>query len=575
MHKSTLARLSTSVMIPVLLLAGCGQSSAAHRGAASGSKDVTVALPVQVSPNWWFPLESTQAFSSINGQMNYLMYKPLLDVSHKDTINYKRSLASQVKWNNNATVYTITLNPKWHWSNGQPVTAQDAVFTIDLMLAASGAKNQTPPWQYGGAGIGGTPSRWRSVKARGSDTVVITLNQPSNPQWFLHNGLGQIEVVPRSVWDLHKNTTRELQFIQSVANKPAAPYYQVVDGPFKFSASASKTNNQYWTFVPNPRYDGHRASISKLVYMYEASPASVFGGLKTGSLTVGYLPPSLWNSRNQLTQDVMAIQYPFGFNYLLPNLSSKAPGGSGQLFSQLYIRQAFQMGIDQPGIIRVLYHEGVVEYSPIPSKPTTAFFDARLHNHYPFDPAAGKKLLESHGWKPVHGIMTRGNQKLQFTADYVSGSNTVAHEMELIKNDLAQEGIIVNLVSQPFNTLIATATPQGASHWQLVNWGQGWTYVPDYFPTGGGLFSTNAAANYGSYSSQVMNHLVQETYQPGTPQQIQSRMNAYQHYAATNLPVIWLPWIPTFAEHASYLQGINTHFNPVTDVESPNYWTVH
>lgn len=574
MRKQSFALISTAILIPAVL-AGCGTSSAGTQSPAAVSKAITVALPAQVSPNWWFPIESSQAFSTVNGQINALMYKPLLDISHTDSIDYARSLASQVTWNSNGTVYTITLNPKWHWSNGQPVTAQDVVFTIDLMLAAAGANGQTPPWQYGAAGIGGIPSRWQSVTAQGQDRVIVTLNQPSNPQWFLHNGLGQIDVVPASVWDIHKNMTQELKFIQSVANDPASPYYQVVDGPFEFSAAESKTNNQYWTFVPNPHYDGHKPSITKLVYMYESSPAAVFAGLKTGTLTVGYLPPSLWNSRNQLTTDVMDIQYPFGFNYMLPNLSVKAPGGFGQIFNHLYIRQAFQMGINQAGIIQALYHDGVPEYGPIPSKPATIFYDPQLKNPYPFNPAAGKKLLEEHGWKLVDGVMTKNGQKLEFRADYVSGSNTVAHEMELIKSDLAQEGIVINLVSQPFNTIIATATQQNASHWQLANWGGGWTYEPDYYPTGGGLFSTNAAANYGSYNSQEMNQLIQETYQPGTPQQIQARMNAYQQFAAKNLPVIWLPWIPTFTEHASYLHGVNRHFNPVTDLESPNYWTVN
>lgn len=580
MKRRLISLSAITVVGSSLVLAGCGSTTTSTGTQSALGNAAVVGLPAQVSPNWWFPIEASTSYSVYNNQVNMLMYKPLLQISKTDGIDYAQSLASKVTWNSAGTVYTISLNPKWHWSNGSPVTAADVVYSTDLMLYASSG-NQSLPWGYGGAGIGGLPTqgskgRWQSVVAEGKHTVVVTLTTPSNPQWFLHNGLGQIVPIPKSVWDIHQNMSNELTFIKNVSNTPSASYYNVVDGPFKYAPSQSKPNNQYWTFVPNPQYDGHKASISKLVYEYETSSSAEFAALKTGKINVGYLPPSLYTSRAQLAGDKIAVQYPFGFNYMVPNLNSKAPGGFGQIMSHRYARLALEMGINQKGMIQSFFHGyGVTEYGPIPSKPRTQFFLPSLKNPAPFNPAAGKALLQKHGWHLVNGVMTNAQgQKFEFTFDYVSGSNTLKDEVQLMKQDWAQEGIVVNLVSQPFNTLIANTSQSDPTAWQLNAWGGGWTYEPDYYPTGGGLFASGSAANYGDYVSSTMNRLVQSTYAPGTNAQISQRMNAYQTYAAQQLPVIWLPWTAQFSANATNMKGVNGTFNPITDLMTPNYWTI-
>ena len=35
--------------------------------------------------------------------------------------------------------------------------------------------------------------------------------------------------------------------------------------------------------------------------------------------------------------------------------------------------------------------------------------------------------------------------------------------------------------------------------WDMVNWGGGWTFVPDYAPTGETLFMSGSGANSGGY----------------------------------------------------------------------------
>ncbi len=566
----------------LVLLAGCGSGSPSTTTTNSSSSNSTVVVaeaPLS-APNWFFPVIGLSASSNTNIQTDSLMYKPLLHITNQDTVDYKRSLAEKITYNKAGDVYTIYLNPKYHWSNGAPVTAQDFVFTWDLFVAASVTK-PAPPWAYAWSGIGGLPQDWKSAEAINAHTVKVTLTRPVNPTWFILNGLGQISPVPKNVWDKHPtNMAQELSYIQSVANSPSAKPYQVVDGPFKFR---SMIPNNQWVFVDNPAYDGHKATIKKLIFQYETSTSAEFTGLRNGTVSVGYLPDTYWKSRSRLTGDVLSMPYVFGFNYLAPNLSSKAPGGVGTAFQKPYVRQALEMGIDQKGIIDTLYHgHGIVEDSPIPSQPPTQFDNPKLAKPpFPFNPAAGKKLLEKHGWAEQNGVMTKNGIALKFNLLYMSGDPTLTDMVTLIKSDWAREGVQVALTAEPFANVIGTASQSDANKWQMAFWGGGWTYEPDYYPSGDGLFNTGGGANTGGYSSSRLDALINATTnQVGTAAQTRAAMDAYESFMAQQVPVIWLPWAPSsyvgtgYPEHAKNVHGTVKTFNQVTDLYYPNWWTV-
>jgi peptide/nickel transport system substrate-binding protein len=58
-----------------------------------------------------------------------------------------------------------------------------------------------------------------------------------------------------------------------------------------------------------------------------------------------------------------------------------------------------------------------------------------------------------------------------------------------------------------------------------------------------------------------MNRLIAATYQGGTPAQIKTRFDAYQVFAAENLPVIYLPTPDNLTEVADDVYGLGTNYN--------------
>lgn len=523
----------------------------------------------QTNYNWYIPI--TNASFDYNAGLYDEIYKPLLWINNNYSINWKSSVADKITYNSSGTVYHVFLNPKWKWSNGQPVTSKDVLFTWDVIKAASAA-NAPAPWPYVGAGTGDIPNGVRSVKKNGKYELTVTLKKPANQQWFIYNGLIQLVPLPSSVWDIHKNIDKEIKYLGSEATNPK--FVSVVDGPFKLS---KVVQNQYWTLVPNENYSGHKSIVHKIIFAYEASNSSEFSALKSNTVNVGFLDLSQYGSRSSLLSqgDVITPMYTFG--YLDTELNMFPGSPVRKIFDKLYVRQAMQMGTDSQAINQSIYHGYAPPIDgPIPTVPETQFYDSALSkNPYPFNIEKGKKLLEAHGWKLVDGVMTKGNQKLKFTMLFPSGTQSESDTAVVMKQDWAKEGIDVTLKPMPFSTLISvTSNTKDPSAWQIAT-GLGWDYDgPGFYPSGGGLFGTGAPSGDG-YSNSEEDSLIQATHEPyPTRQKNMSVFYQYELYTAKHLPVLWLNNTATLSVHAPNVHGTVKYADASPGIPQMQYWWV-
>ena len=128
--------------------------------------------------------------------------------------------------------------------------------------------------------------------------------------------------------------------------------------------------------------------------------------------------------------------------------------------------------------------------------------------------------------------------KLDFNLQYVGGSSIIAKTMNAEKSSWAQAGIKMNLSTASFSSVNGTAipcTPGAACAWELQNWGSGWVFSPDYYPTGEQIFQTGAPSNSGGYSSATNDvNIVAST-------NTQVPLTTYENYLAEQLPVIFQP----------------------------------
>ena len=573
--RSRIALVGAMAAALAVAAAGCGSSSNNSSAGTSNLKPqhggtIVFALPPQTNINWYIPVVNSGYDSLYNFQLINSLYKPLIWINNHYGINWKSSVASKITYNTSGTVYHVFLNPKWKWSNGQPVTAQDVLFTWNVIKAAS-APNAPTPWPYVGAGSGDIPNGVQSVVANNAHEVTITLNKPANQEWFIYNGIAQLTPMP-AVWDKYPNNmTREIKYLGAQGTNPH--FDSVVDGPFKLQ---SATSGQSWVLVPNNRYSGQKAYVNRLVMAYEGSNSAEFAALKTGTVQVGYLDQAEYGARNELNQDNITPQYPFDYQDIELNMQSNAPNGLGKVFSQLYVRQALEMGIDQKAVDTAIYHGyGQPQYGPIPVQPKTHFLDATTSKPiYPFNPKAGKKLLESHGWKEIGGVMTNHGVKLQFTVMYSSGSASTDAQMALLQQDWAREGVKITLKPTPFASLIGIIdSPAQANKWAAAG-GQGIIYGGSY-PTGEELFAKGAGLNNYGYNDPTENSLIAKTEVPYTSQAASLKAyNAYENYTAQNLPVLWVNNVATLGVNAKNVHNSVKYGNSLTGYPQFQYFWV-
>lgn len=525
---------------------------------------VVMALPPLTSINWYQPIRPVAYNSLYDAWAASLMYKGLYEVNAKGQINYARSIASSVTWNKAGTVYTVKMNPKWHWSDGRPVTAQDVLFEWNLLVAAS-SPNAPAPWPWVGAGPDSLVTLAKSVKAVGRYEVVVTLTQPVNQTWFVINALGSLEPLPAAAWNRYPgNVDRELGYIAQNGNNPA--FFRVVDGAFRLSQVVA---NGSWSFVPNPRYDGHKALISRFVLAFETSATAEVNALQTGQVQIGYLPANLYLSRRNFTLDHLVISY--GQTIARGPLNYRNPQ-VGSILRQLPVRQALQYGIDQQTIISAFFY-GNANVGITDAPFHSPFIDPALKRSQPysFDPKKGVQILEKAGWHLQSGVMTNAQgQQLRFDVQYPTGNPTTQAIAELLQQGWGQEGIEVNLSPTTFPAMLQYH--QQPSKWQ-IQVGLGLAGLG--YPVGVGIYKTGGGGNFYGYSNPEMDRLINATIAPhATPKLAQQALNAYQAYVARELPNLWLPSPAGLSEVSYRVLNYGQFVNAFSSSIYPQYLAV-
>jgi peptide/nickel transport system substrate-binding protein len=239
--------------------------------------------------------------------------------------------------------------------------------------------------------------------------------------------------------------------------------------------------------------------------------------LKTGDVDVCYRPPA---------KDLAAVKKDSSFVYHdTPSLdyagivlnTASAP------FNNAALRQAVGYAIDRAQILQtVIYGVGAVSNGPI-SPPMPAYDKSFVA--FPLDPAKAKAKLQEGG-------MPNG---FSFTLDITSGSPATEQEASLIKDELAAVGITANIEEKEFTKLI-----DDASQHKFQASLQGWSGRIDPDGNTYNQFHTGASLNYGQYSSQQVDDLLDQARQTYDPDKRNTMYRQVNQIIAQDAPEIFI-----------------------------------
>jgi peptide/nickel transport system substrate-binding protein len=569
------------------LVTACGPASGSTAGGSASqgnTSTVTYAMAPTTKASYAFPfitVNESANFSVYNiNDFQYLMYRPLywFGTGVNPYLNPELSLADSPTYQGNQV--TITLKSSYKWSDGEPVDADDVVFFMNMMIAESNSPtnawvNTTPD---------GLPGDISNVRAVSKYVVTMDIASPFSETWFTNNELSQITPMPLA-WDRTAsggsdcvsdladcNAVYNYLNAQSndIATYGSSPLWQVVDGPWRVQSLNSSGN---LTMLFNPKYSGPVAKdhITKFVEVPFTTESAEYNVLQdpVGSQTidVGYLPTvdapvpppgaNVGPNPGTLSDYGLTAVYPWEISYFPYNFNNPT---DGPIFSQLYFRQAFQELVDQEGVIAGPMHGyGKIVTGPVSDYPVTSYLSptlARLGDPWTLNIPGAKVLLKQHGWVPgSSGILVCGNPgtasnqcgagipagtALNFTLDYATGIDYMASAARELASNASLAGIQITTNALPFDDVVGEAFTPGNTSWELAEWG-GWTFSPDYLPTGETLFQNGSSNNVGGYNNTKNNDLITATLQARTPSAFDSAMYTWENYLSSQLPVVYMP----------------------------------
>lgn len=391
------ARIGVAAIIASGLLASAGYASAqtSHHGAkhlsrAQATKGVSQVLVldyfVGTNGNLAGALDPAQLTSAEDADTVQLAQAGMVAIGTDNKV--QKELASKIQISKNKKQYTFTIRKGAKFSNGDPVTAYDFVWSLDRALSH---KTASPVAYYDSLIKGydcynaGKCSHLAGVAAKGHNELVVTTSKAA--PYFLKAFSYPNNYVLDPKVEKHHNSTATSNYMTNYC--PA----NVGAGPFKFLCSGNKAGNYFfkggttpsYTLVPNKHYYGKKAHLTiKLPAIKTAETGYskyLAGELDTTGIPTDHL--AQWKKSHSPQYHTSAAATT---EYLSLNTKT-AP------FNNKDCRLAAAYAINQKALVHILHGAVAQDYSIVP-KGFIAYFKG--HPGVPsFNAGKARQLVKS------------------------------------------------------------------------------------------------------------------------------------------------------------------------------------
>lgn len=367
-----------------------------------------------------------------------LIYEPLFFFNRRAALTAKPVpvLGSSYSWNDSGTVLTIRTRAGITWSDGQPFSAKDVAFTMNLLHSHHALDV-----------IGGAPS----ATATDSTHVTLTFTKPSFT--IAPTLLGLTYIVPEHIWD---KVSDPVKFQNS---KP------VGTGPL----TKGTFTPQAYTLVPNKHFRDRRdVHVGGVRYYSLATDEVATKKLLAGQLDwAGVAIPDI--------QKVLSAHKDLSFSVDTPNqvvlqtCSNAALGCSGPQ-TDPEVRKAISAAIDRGQLNKLVWYGTARSISPTLLQPgrDDEFISRDYASVEPkeADAQRAQAVLRADGWSMGSGgVFVRDGKPLEVTALVTSGYSGYVSALGLVQQQLKKAGIdltVRQVAGQEVNSEV------GQGHFQLA-----------------------------------------------------------------------------------------------------------
>ena len=399
-------------------------SAAAEAGSTGGEKVITMAQ----TGDWdtFMPMNTTNAGAD---NVIELMFDRLMVINTDGT--FEPRLADSWETNEAQDKITYHLNENAKWQDGEPVTAEDVVYSAQVASSSEFNYLRRIRMQYfAGTDETGCETGTDSIEVAALDdhTVEFTLKAPMDPAIIYALVNRDFFIMPKHLLD----SISDADLVNDAFwQKP------IGSGPCIFDSMESgvsiefKANKDYYLGAPD---------FDRLVFK-KVQSSNLLSGLMSGDIDVlsgnSQIPLADWEAAKN-TQGIVTKSVPtFAYQYMAMNTARD--------YLTEDVRHAISLAINRQVIVdQLLQGEARIAIGPLAEDHP--YFDEKLLP-IEYDPEKAKSMLEAAGWD--------SNRELQVL---VSTGNEVREKSAiLIQQDLQKIGIKTKIQTLDFPTLLTNA----------------------------------------------------------------------------------------------------------------------
>ena len=429
------------------------------------------------SPTLFNPYYSTDTAS---GDIEGFLYNGLVTVDQK--LQPVGDLAKSWEVSSDGLTYTFHLKDGVKWSDGQPFTADDVVFSYNIPRS----KDYTGP-------RASSFDKIKDVKAVDPQTVVVTLSQKYAP--FLTDTAGY-GILP-------KHILKDVP-IKDLGKNDFNTKTPVGTGPYKF---VEWKDGQYVKLEKNSTYFEGAPHIDTVTYKIVPDANALLTQFQAGDVDYLDLQSTDLATGKQLEQQGKAkILTTLALDYNYIGYNEQNP-----LFKDKKVRQALTMALDRQKMIDAVTNgDGKVADTPGSPLESWAFNPDVPKFNYNVEEA--KKLLAEAGWKPgKDGILEKDGKKFSFELKTNQGNAEREQIAQVAQQMWKAIGVDAKPKIQEWSAFIKDVT---APNWNYDACILGWALGIDPDPSD--IFSTKEikqGLNFVHYSNPELDKLMAQNTQ--------------------------------------------------------------
>jgi peptide/nickel transport system substrate-binding protein len=352
-----------------------------------------------------------------------------------------------------SSTITIPLNKKAKWSDGEPVTADDFVFTYEMIVDPANVEVQST-WPY--------DPYLESVTAEDDYTLVLKFTEPFAPWSTTIFDFVLPEHVLRPVF--------EAEGTLDGADWNRNP--TVSNGAFLVKEWKAAS---HVILEANPNYWRGRPKLNQINMLIVPDDEAQMAAIKTGDTDIGVFLSYADIPEIEALPDVDIVTVLSGYNeswFFNLNTDETAAKNGHVALQDVRVRQAIAYAVDFDAICEELLYGGT--YPPATKWEETPYNypDANL---YKYDPAKANELLDEAGWIDTNGDGTRDKDGVELVLVYsTTAGREVREQTQVVAMQmLADVGIGIEIANNSYDTMwnsYGEGGPIATGNFDIAQW---------------------------------------------------------------------------------------------------------